>query len=130
MNKTSKKLSGSEKTRAQQASDSLRGWPGYRTREGRSGLDPVDSPAEEGHMVGVFVHNLLTGRLHTKNPFYLLLLAILGIIFVLPFILAIFEAVRGDLLPLGAWAVVTLTGLLGLAFLVNFVKNLLHPWGK
>jgi hypothetical protein len=124
MSNTTRKLSSTEKAKPQSASSSLQGWPGYRTRDGRSGLDPIDSPAEEGHMLGVFVHNLLAGRLRTKNPIYLFLLAILGILLLAPLLFAILEAFRGNLLPLGGWAFIIFAGLLGIAFLINLIKNL------
>jgi hypothetical protein len=125
-----KKPLKSEKVQAQGASNSLRGWPGYRTRRGRSGLDPIDSGAEEGHMLGILVHDLLSGKLRTKNPFFLVLLAVLGILCISPFLLAIAEAYRGDLLPLGAWVVITISCLLGLAMLTGLIKNLFNTRGK
>jgi hypothetical protein len=50
----------------------LQGWPGYRTRDNRSGLDPLDTQPEAAHMEGTFFHNLFTLRLRTRNPFYLI----------------------------------------------------------
>ena len=78
----------------------MRGYPGYRTRAGRSGLDPVDNDAEGAHMAGVFFQRLLTGMLHTSNPFTLFLLAVLGLGCVAPLFLAVLEALRGGLLPI------------------------------
>jgi len=52
----------------------IRGLPGYRTRDDRSGLDPVDTPAEAAHMEGVFYRNILYLRLRTRNKFYLALM--------------------------------------------------------
>jgi hypothetical protein len=126
MSNETKKSLKSEKGQAQGASSSLRGWPGYRTRKGRSGLDPIDSGAEEGHMLGVLVHDLLSGKLRTKNPFFLVLLTVFGILCISPFLLAIAEAYRGNLLPLGAWVVVTISCLLGMAMLTNLIKNLIN----
>jgi hypothetical protein len=126
MSNEAKKTSKSEKARVQGTSSSLRGYPGYRTREGRSGLDPIDNDAEGGHMAGVLVQRLLTGKLRTRNPFTLLLLAVLGLGCVAPLFLAVLEAVRGDLLPFGAWVLVIITGFLGIAMLVSVVKNLFH----
>ena len=61
----------------------LRGWPGYRTRDNRSGLDPLDSRAEAAHVGGTLLRQVLTLRLRTRNPLALLMLFLLG---VLPFI--------------------------------------------
>jgi hypothetical protein len=58
----------------------LRGWPGHRTRYDRIGLDPLDSYAEEAHMEGVFYRNLFTLKLRIRNPFYLVLMFLLGVI--------------------------------------------------
>jgi hypothetical protein len=124
MSNETKKSLKSEKVQTQGASSSLRGWPGYRTRKDRSGLDPIDSGAEEGHMMGVLVHDLLSGKFRTKNPFFLVLLAVLGILCISPFLLAITEAYRGNLLPLGAWVILMISFLLGMAMLTNLIKNL------
>jgi hypothetical protein len=119
-----KKSSQPEKSRA--ASSSLQGYPGYRTRAGRSGLDPVDNDAEGGHMAGVFIRRLLTGKLRTRNPFALLLLALLGLACTAPLLLAVLEAMRGDLLPFGAWVLITISFLFGVLLLFNLVRALLH----
>jgi hypothetical protein len=57
---------------------SIRGLPGYRTRDNRSGLDPVDTPAEAAHMEGVFYRNIFTLRIRTRNKYYLALMVIFG----------------------------------------------------
>ena len=76
--------------------ENIRDPPGV---QGRSGLDPIDNDAEGGHMAGVLLQRLVTGKLRTRNPFTLLLLAVLGLGCLTPFVLAILEAFRGDLLP-------------------------------
>lgn len=111
-------------------SSSLRGWLGYRTRGGRSGLDPVDTRAEAGFMIGVVVHRLLTGNLRTKNLLNLILMAVLGLICTAPFLLAIVEAFQGDLLPIGAWVVIAIPCLLGIAILTSLINNLLYIQGR
>lgn len=35
------------------------GWPGYRTRPGRTGLDYIDTQVEVAHMTGVFIRQFL-----------------------------------------------------------------------
>jgi hypothetical protein len=126
MSNETKKISNSEKIQAHGGTSSLRGYPGYRTREGRSGLDPIDNDAEGGHMAGVFVRRLLTGKLRSKNPFTLLVLAVLGLGCISPLLLAILEALRGDRLPFRAWVMITISSFVGIALLVNLIKNLLH----
>jgi hypothetical protein len=114
-----------DNAKAKRDPSSLQGWPGYRTREGRSGLDPLDSRAEGGHMAGVFVRSLITGKLRTKNIFFLLSLAVLGLLCITPAFLAVLEGFQGDFLPLGAWAMIAISGLIGIAMLINLIKNLL-----
>ena len=126
MSNATKKSSNPEKARAPATSSSLRGYPGYRTREGRSGLDPIDNDAESGHMAGIFLRRLLTGKLRTRSPFTLLLLVVLGLGCVAPLFLAVLEAFRGDLLPFEAWVMIAIAGIIGTAMLVNFARNLLH----
>jgi len=58
----------------------LPGWPGYRTRSNRSGLDPIDSRAEAGHIGGTLLHHLFTFQARTRNPIYILLMFIFGVI--------------------------------------------------
>jgi hypothetical protein len=121
-----KKSSQPEKPRPHVASNSLRGCPGYRTRSGRSGLDPIDNDAEGGHMAGVLLRRLLTGKLRTRNPLTLLLWAALGLACLAPLLLAVLETLRGDLLPFNAWVLIAISSLFGIALLVNFTRNLLH----
>jgi hypothetical protein len=121
-----KHSSKSGKAQPEAASNSLRGYPGYRTRPGRSGLDPVDNDAEGGHMAGVLLRRLLTGKLRTRHPLTLLLWAILGLACLAPLLLAILEALCGNILPFGAWVLIAISSLLGIALLVNFTRNLLH----
>ena len=124
MSNEAKKLPKSENAHVQGTSSSLRGWPGYRTREGRSGLDPYDNDAEAGHMAGVFLRRLLTGKLRTRNLISLLFWAVLGLGCITPFVLAILDATRGDLLPFGAWVLIAIAGLFGTALLANVIRNI------
>ena len=56
----------------------LRGWPGHRTRPGRTGYDPLDNDFEIAHMEGVFLRGLFTGNLRTRNRLYLLVMGLCG----------------------------------------------------
>lgn len=100
------------------------GWPGYRTRGGRSGWDPVDTRTEAAHTAGTLIHKLFTGR--TKNPIFLFLLSGLGLVLIVPLILAISEVLNGNLLPWNAWVFVLITGIAGIVMLINFVRNLIQ----
>lgn len=115
---------GREQGRA--ASAPLPGWPGYRTRDGRSGLDPVDNDIESGHVVGVFLRRFFTMTLRTHHAYQTGLLGVIGFLLLAPFVLAVTETLGGTQMQPGAWVYLSLTGLVGLFALTNFVKNL--PW--
>ncbi len=102
----------------------LPGWPGYRTRDGRSGYDPIDNDFEAAHVTGAFVQSLFTGKLRLRNRLALVLSGLAGLLLVFPLLLAITESVRGNLLPWEGLLTFLVAGLIGLALLVNFVKNL------
>jgi hypothetical protein len=55
------------------------GLPGYRTRRGRSGYDPLDTNREAAFMEGMFYRKLLTLKVRRHNAFYLALMLIFGI---------------------------------------------------
>jgi hypothetical protein len=103
---------------------SLPGWPGYRTREGRTGYDPIDTRTEAAHTFGTFVQSLFTGRLKIENPVLLLLSGVLGLIFILPLVLAVLELINGNPFSWDAWIYLLIAGMTGVALLVNFIKNL------
>lgn len=76
--------------------DQLPGWPGYRTRANRSGLDPLDTRAEAAHMEGTFLRNIFTLRARTRNPFYLFLMFVFGVIPFLVFVVLITNGLPGS----------------------------------
>lgn len=84
----------------QDHASALPGQPGYRTRAGRSGYDPIDTRAEAGHMAGTMIRNLFVGQI--RNPVHLFLLGVLGSVLITPLVLAILEALNGNLLPWNA----------------------------
>ena len=102
----------------------LPGWPGYRTRDGRTGLDPIDTRSEAAHSAGMIVQKLIYGNI--RNPIHLFLLSILGLTLVIPLVLAIFETINGNPFPWNAWILILITGFVGLAVLVNCIKNLIN----
>lgn len=106
------------------AASDLPGWPGYRTRDGRSGYDPIDNDFEAAHVTGAFVQSLFTGKLRLRNRLALVLSGLAGLLLVFPLLLATAEIARGNLLPWESVLTFLIAGLIGLALLVNFVKNL------
>ena len=107
----------------QSSPNALQGWPGYRTREGRSGYDPIDTRAEAAHTAGTILQKLFTGQV--RNPFGLFLLGVLGLILVTPLILAISEMMNGNPFSWDAWILFLIVGIAGFAVLINFIKNLI-----
>lgn len=94
----------------------LRGWPGNRTLPERSGLDYVDTNAELGHMEGLFLRSLFTGRLRTDNPFYLFLMALAGSL-----VLLVGGAILATRLPLLVLCFSVPMIVIGIALLLNFL---------
>ena len=101
----------------------LPGLPGYRTRDGRTGYDPIDTRTEAAHTAGITIQKLFTGRI--RNPIYLILSGILGLVLITPLVLAISEIMNGNQFPLNAWIILSITGVVGIAILINFIKNLI-----
>jgi hypothetical protein len=129
MSKKSKNWMASKSAAADREEDdssSLQGWPGYRTRAGRSGLDPMDSRAEAGHISGVLIRQFFTLQIKTKNPIHLILLGIMGLLLVLPFIAVVSETMRGNSQDASIWIIFILTGIIGLAAFANLIKNLVR----
>jgi hypothetical protein len=104
----------------------LPGWPGYRTRDGRSGYDPIDTRTEAAHVSGFFLQKLFAGQLRIKNPIVLFLSGILGLALIAPLLLAIFEVLSGNLSSPGPWIPFLIAGAFGFALLFNFIKNLIR----
>ena len=119
--KVSKKAKATNKA---EPSDGLAGWPGYRTREGRSGYDPIDTRTEAAHTAGTIIQRLFTGAF--RNPFHVILLGALGVILITPLVLGIVEGMNGNWLPWNAWLFILLTGIAGVVILLNFIKNLIR----
>jgi len=101
----------------------LPGQPGYRTRNGRSGYDPIDMRTEAAHTAGTFLQPLFTGRI--RNSTYLILLAGLGLVLITPLALAVSDLKNADLFSIYAWVILFITGLVGLALLINVIRNLI-----
>lgn len=107
----------------------LLGWPGYRTRSNRSGLDPLETENEAAHMEGTFLRNVFTLRARTRNPFYLLLMFLFGVVpFGVSIALALGGLPRPDtslLVPATYFAVFMLiTGAVTINFLLSILELL------
>jgi len=74
-------------------------------------------------MAGTILQNLFAARI--RNRIHLFLLGVLGLILITPLVLAISETLNGNLLAWNAWLFVSIIGVVGLAILINFIKNLL-----
>ena len=128
MSSKNKPQKGSKKLNKEDGKDNLShypGWPGYRTKEGRSGYDPVDSGTEGGHVVGVYLQRFFTCRIKTKNPIHLFLLAILGLGLIFPCAFAVADKLIGILITLDGWIFIVVAGVIGVLALTNFIKNLI-----
>lgn len=121
LSKSAKKAKSSDQQ--DNTSAQLPGWPGYRTREGRSGYDPIDTRTEAAHTAGTMIQRLFTGRI--QNPVYVILVGVLGLVLITPLVLAMFEMLNGNLLPWNGWLFVLITGIAGLVILINFIRNLI-----
>jgi hypothetical protein len=116
------------------SNDQLPGLPGYRTREGRSGYDPLDTNREVAFMEGTFYRKLFTLQLRTRNAFYLALMLIFGVAVSGFMSIALYAIITmpkygartlGFYLLLGGlYLVLGFICLVGWALLVNFVINL------
>jgi hypothetical protein len=111
----------------------LLGWPGYRTRGSRSGLDVIETQAEAAHMEGVFYRNLLTLKARTRNPIYLILMFFFGVIpfpllaYIIVYILKFPIITDFPTLALDFWLIFLLiiTG----AITINFAISVLAVFG-
>lgn len=60
----------------------LPGWPGWRTRPGRSGYDPIDQWTELSQMQVYMVKYLFQGELYQNSLFYILGYWVYGLIMI------------------------------------------------
>jgi hypothetical protein len=100
------------------------GQVGYRNRPLHSGLDPVDTYTEWGRFLGLFIRNLFTGRLRTRNPILLGIMIMAGLFACAfadyPALLIISGYIDGSLL-----LCLVPVGIVGLALLINTALSLL-----
>jgi hypothetical protein len=114
-----------------ESSTPLPGFPGYRTRPGRTGLDPLDNNREAARAEGLFYRKLFTMQLRTRNPFYLTLMAVFGLpLLILPILFITDALINGLDQPwfntaLGLlWLLIPVV--LSVFLLTNFTINLVH----
>ena len=107
----------------------LQGWPGYRHRPGRIGLDPLDSDFESAHIQGVIIRKLVTGEVFTTNPLYLFVMYLYGLIGIFPLFFSVIGLFSGGSL---IWPSIPLFfyGLLSIGLLWNVFRSILHYYGK
>ena len=103
------------------------GWPGYRTRGQRSGLDPIDTRTEAAHMEGVFLYRLFTLRARTRKPLILVLMFVFGVIpFVSLLSLLIFEFPAQEAANWLYWFYLIIIMLITGTITINFVVSILE----
>ena len=102
----------------------LPGYPGYRTREGRSGYDYVDTQTEFAHMQGVFLRRFFTISLNTRNPLILFFLFVLGLFFLFPIVFSITELVNGNPLDWITNVISVIVCIPGFIAMANVIRNL------
>lgn len=113
-----------------EASYLLAGWPGHRTRQGRSGYDPLDTDFENAHMEGVMLRMLFTLKFRTRNPIYLFFMMCVAALFCLPVPMAALTMLDGDVpFGLGVLAASGPYWLGGIAIWANVIASLsLKEW--
>ncbi len=105
---------------------SIPGDIGYRTRDGRTGLDPMDSRQELASLEGHFIRRLFTGRLRTRNRFYLVGMAMAAVTLLTVPLLGILSQVgmTGQVDGLQVLCAGSCLWPAGIAFLYNTVRSL------
>jgi hypothetical protein len=113
------------------SSGNIPGFPGYRTRDGRSGYDPLDTNREAAYMEGTFYRNIFTLQARTRNIFYLVMMFVFGVI---PFAILLFAIIitvtdvlkSGDTSTLGSLFMPVLFAAITGAITINFVLSILE----
>ena len=108
---------------------SLQGWPGFRHRPGRIGLDPLDTYYELSHFQGVILRKLITGEVFTTNPLYLFIMYLYGLLGISPLIASIILVIQGRYM-FGLNVFLLPYELLGIGLLWNVIRSILHYYEK
>jgi tetratricopeptide (TPR) repeat protein len=61
----------------------LVGWAGHRTRQGRSGYDPLENDFEYAHVQGMIIRSLLASKFRTRDPLSLIFNTFVGVLYFL-----------------------------------------------
>jgi len=104
----------------------LTGWPGHRTRPGRSGYDPLEADFEAAHICGIITHQVLIGKFRTSNPIYLLIMLCLGVLTSFP-LLAVVALLVGNIDAIPFLLANAPYWLFGLVLLANVYVSLSMP---
>jgi tetratricopeptide (TPR) repeat protein len=101
----------------------LIGWPGYRNRPGRSGLDPLERNAEQAHMQVRVLILLATRKFRTRDPLYLAVMTCVGLLYCSPLLTTIF-LFQGDLTSILPLIIYSPYLALGILLLINVYLSL------
>jgi len=102
----------------------LAGWPGNRTRPGRSGYDYLDNQFELAHIIGVVIRLLIIRKFRTHNPLYLLLMTWFGFTFSFPLLFSGIAIIQGDLISVVFIVLLSPYWIVGIALLINVLLSL------
>ncbi len=106
------------------------GWPGYRTQPYHSGLDPLESYNELGHILGVCLRDLLLFRVRTQNPLAWIGMAVVGFFFLAPLGTAMIYLPSMGEAALPMLIVTFLPAVLGLLLWTNLVLDVAESLRK
>jgi len=110
------------KPEKQPTESQLLGFPGYRNRGDRSGLDPIDNENELGHMEGTFARALFTLKLRTRNLFYLVAMFLLGVVPTVISIVILIATIGES----NNWIPVIIMNVITLPLSINFILSLVQ----
>ncbi len=110
------------KPEKQSPESQLLGFPGYRNRGDRSGLDPIDNENELGHMEGTFARALFTLKLRTRNLFYLVAMFLLGVVPTVISIVILIATIGES----NNWIPVIIMNVITLPLSINFILSLVQ----
>jgi len=102
----------------------LTGWPGHRTRPGRSGYDPLDTDFENAHLEGIMIRMMFTSRFRTHNPLYLLFMFFVGLLMSTPLLLGGPAFLQGDSNSMYPLIISSPYWIVGAAVLINVYLSL------
>ena len=105
----------------------LVGWAGHRTRQGRSGYDPLERDFEFAHILGIIIRELFDGKYRTKNPVYLFLMTCAGLMLCSPLLVlnTINQLELNRILIIFQYVITSsLYWMVGIALLVNVISSM------